>query len=257
MNDFEIDKERFGQFLAEERKRRGLTQKELAQRLFVSDKAVSKWERGLSLPDVALLIPLGKELGVTVTELLEGRRLETSAGMGMEKVEHLVKQALSLSAETPEPERENWGRRLALWVSCLLIVLGEYGVLLAVDRRFPLEHLHQGSSVTMVFLAALFSAWFWLKARERLPAYYDENPISVYSDGILRMSMIGVHFNNRNWPHILRAMRVWSLIALVTLPAVYTLLELLLGMFTGSLVMLFLFLGGLFLPVFLLGRKYQ
>lgn len=257
MNDFAIDKARFGQFLAEERKRRGLTQKELAERLFVSDKAVSKWERGLSLPDVSLLIPLGKELGVTVTELLEGRRLETSAGMGMEKVEHLVKQALSLSAETPEPERRGWGKRLALWVSCVLIALGEYGVILAFDQRFPLGHLHQGSSVTMVFLAALFSAWFWLKAKERLPAYYDENPISVYSDGILRMSMVGVCFNNRNWPHILRAMRVWSLTALVALPAVYTLLEVLLGLFIGSFVMLALFLGGLFLPVFWLGRKYQ
>lgn len=257
MNDFEIDKERFGQFLAEERKRQGLTQKELAQRLFVSDKAVSKWERGLSLPDVALLIPLGKELGVTVTELLEGHRLESASGMGMAEVEHLVKKTLSLSVETPEPKRKNWGQRLALLVSCFLAALGEYGVLLAVDRRFPLEHLHQGSSVTMVFLAALFSAWFWLKARERLPAYYDENPISVYSDGIFRMSMIGVCFNNRNWPHILRAMRIWSAAALVVIPALYTLLEVLLGAYVGSMVMLFLFLGGLFLPVFLLGRKYQ
>ena len=47
MND--IDKERFGGFLAQLRREQGLTQKELAERLFVSDKAVSKWERGISL----------------------------------------------------------------------------------------------------------------------------------------------------------------------------------------------------------------
>lgn len=44
----EIDKERFGAFLARLRKERGMTQRELADRLHVSDKAVSKWERGVS-----------------------------------------------------------------------------------------------------------------------------------------------------------------------------------------------------------------
>ena len=45
---FEIDKERFGEFVAGLRKEKGLTQKELSERLFVSDKAVSKWESGVS-----------------------------------------------------------------------------------------------------------------------------------------------------------------------------------------------------------------
>lgn len=54
------------------RKERGMTQKDLAARLNVTDKAVSKWERDLSLPDVALLLPLAEALGVTVTELLGG-----------------------------------------------------------------------------------------------------------------------------------------------------------------------------------------
>ena len=44
---FEIDKTQFGEFLASQRKRKGYTQKELAQKLFISDKAVSKWERGV------------------------------------------------------------------------------------------------------------------------------------------------------------------------------------------------------------------
>lgn len=46
---YEIDREAFGQFLSKTRKSKGLTQKQLAQQLFVSDKAVSKWERGDSL----------------------------------------------------------------------------------------------------------------------------------------------------------------------------------------------------------------
>lgn len=47
---YEIDKEAFGKFLAQQRKAKGYTQKALAEKLFVSDKAVSKWERSLSMP---------------------------------------------------------------------------------------------------------------------------------------------------------------------------------------------------------------
>lgn len=73
---YEMDKAAFGAFLAGLRKQKGMTQKELASRLFVSDKAVSKWERGLSIPDVTLLEPLAEQLEVTVTELLRARRME-------------------------------------------------------------------------------------------------------------------------------------------------------------------------------------
>ena len=54
---YQIDKTSWGAFVARLRKEKGLTQKELAQRLLVSDKAVSKWETGTSLPDTQLLIP--------------------------------------------------------------------------------------------------------------------------------------------------------------------------------------------------------
>lgn len=45
---YDIDKQRFGAFIASLRKERGMTQKQLAQQLFISDKAVSKWETGVS-----------------------------------------------------------------------------------------------------------------------------------------------------------------------------------------------------------------
>jgi len=61
-----IDNKKFGVFLTQLRKQKGYTQKELAEKLFISDKAVSKWERGLSMPDVALLPPLANILDVTV-----------------------------------------------------------------------------------------------------------------------------------------------------------------------------------------------
>ena len=69
-----LEKEKFGAFVSALRKEQKLTQKELAQRLHTSDKAVSKWETGTCLPDVSLLMPLAEVLGVTVTELLRGNR---------------------------------------------------------------------------------------------------------------------------------------------------------------------------------------
>ncbi len=64
-----IDKQKFGTFIAMLRKEKGITQKELAEQLFISDKAVSKWETAASVPNIDLLIPLANLLGVTVTEL--------------------------------------------------------------------------------------------------------------------------------------------------------------------------------------------
>ena len=54
---YELDKKKFGSFVASLRREQGLTQKELAQGLYISDKAVSKWETGVSIPDTALLVP--------------------------------------------------------------------------------------------------------------------------------------------------------------------------------------------------------
>lgn len=68
--------ETIGKFIQEKRKEKNLTQKELALKLGVTDKAVSKWERGLGCPDVSILEILSNELGVSILELLKGRTIE-------------------------------------------------------------------------------------------------------------------------------------------------------------------------------------
>ncbi len=64
----------FGEFLYELRKEKGMTQAELAQLLSVTNKAVSKWETGEAMPETALLMPISRIFGVSVDELLDGKR---------------------------------------------------------------------------------------------------------------------------------------------------------------------------------------
>ena len=68
----------FGEFLYGLRKEKGLTQAELAEALGVTNKAVSKWETGEAMPETSLLIPISRIFGVSVDELLNGRRAEKS-----------------------------------------------------------------------------------------------------------------------------------------------------------------------------------
>ncbi len=68
--------EAMGKFIASLRKEKNMTQKDLADKLYVSDRAVSKWERGLNFPDITLLKKLSEVLGVSLTELLNGERMD-------------------------------------------------------------------------------------------------------------------------------------------------------------------------------------
>ena len=70
-----MDQVKIGRFIAELRKEKGLTQAQLAEHFEVSNKAVSKWETGKSLPDASIMIDLCNLLGITVNELLSGERI--------------------------------------------------------------------------------------------------------------------------------------------------------------------------------------
>lgn len=74
-----MDSHKFGEFIQTLRKERGWTQAELAQRLHVTDKAVSKWERGSGFPDIKLIEPMADTLGVSILEIMKSERIDESA----------------------------------------------------------------------------------------------------------------------------------------------------------------------------------
>ncbi len=129
-----MDKTQLGAFIAERRKALGLTQKDLAARLHVTDKAVSKWERGLSYPDVTLLQPLADVFGLTVTELMS---CTPHAEAGEEtREERAMKDVLQLSADSVAATRKKGRRWIAVLAAvCLLLA----AALFLLTRPVPLS----------------------------------------------------------------------------------------------------------------------
>lgn len=119
-----MNKERFGTFIAQRRRELGLTQRDLAQALHLTDKAVSKWERGLSYPDVTLLEPLAAKLELTVGELM-ACRLEAAAPEA--EKEEPMETLMTISKDTVRRERRRSWRRLA----GVLVLLAAAGAVIA------------------------------------------------------------------------------------------------------------------------------
>lgn len=253
---YEIDKEKFGSFVASLRKEKGLTQKELADRLYISNKAISKWETGVTIPDVSMLIPLAEALDISVTELLKCHRIEDSP-LDTTQTEELVKQVIGLSEQEQRKYRpDRWKRGLQL-LMCALIGCAEIWLMLLYGYRW--EEISLALS-TMMLLLALFGGYFCSFVPDRLPSYYDSHRISTFSDGFFRMNVPGIYFNNSNWPYIVRSVQLWAMIGLATAPALYFLCRQLFPGFVSTVwtfVLLLFALGGLFIPIVVVARKYE
>lgn len=142
-----MDQIKIGKFIAEERKAKKYTQRELADKLSISDKTISKWERGNGFPEVSLLLPLCNELEITVNELLSGERLQATdyKKKAEENMVNLVREAqeskkkivlsamvagLTIIAAVPlfilsgMLDMENWIRVLLIVIGLVVIVGG-------------------------------------------------------------------------------------------------------------------------------------
>lgn len=106
-----------GCFIAQLRKELGLTQKELAEKLEVTDKAISRWETGKGLPDTSLLKPLAEILGVSVGELLSGKRMDDSQIKS--QADHIILESLGY-----EERQEKWKGILRYVFLGILVALG-------------------------------------------------------------------------------------------------------------------------------------
>lgn len=251
---YQISNEKFGLFVLEMRKEKKLTQKELAEKLFVSDKTVSKWERGLSMPNVALLIPLAEVLEITVTELLRGERMASNETLDTSEVEGLVVSSLDLTIQhTLSQRRKKW--MIAFFV-CLLIASIE-GIILFLGETYIVTREH----IFMVMgLMAIFSGWLCFFAKELLPNYYDNNKVNYYTQGVVRIHMPGLSFNNSNWNYIGIVLKIGTLATMILYPLLCLLVSQLTRIEVWETIknsLLLAMLGGMLIATYIVGKKYE
>lgn len=111
-----MEVKKIGEFIAYNRKNKGLTQEQLGEKLGVSNKTISRWENGNYMPDLSLLKPLSEELGITLNELLSGEKIEN---------EKLIEQAeISLinTIDYSKQKIEKEHNKISIWIMIIGII---------------------------------------------------------------------------------------------------------------------------------------
>lgn len=109
-----MNQEKIGKFIAENRKLKKMTQVQLAEKLGVSDRSVSKWENGRCMPDLSLFEPLCTELGITINELLSGEKINQE--QYQEELEKNIVNTIDYSQKQIEGQKQK--------ISFIIMIVG-------------------------------------------------------------------------------------------------------------------------------------
>ena len=218
-----MDAKKVGEHIAVLRKEKGLTQLELALQLHVTDKAVSRWERGVGLPDIQTIEPLAQALGVEVLEIIRGEELpQQHQGAAVDETLAFVRESEKLRRK--EGSLLLWGAVLsfagAVFFAVMLAVVMRYAPTESRNLWAVLSALPAALALTVVLSVALLAA-------ERLPlALLVERTAALYLVYVVL---------------VLLAFRVTGVYTLTTPPTALVLLRLLLypaGLTALNLLML-------------------
>ena len=123
-----MDQLKIGKFIADCRKQKNLTQMQLSEKLGITDKAISKWERGIAMPDSSIMLELCDILGISVNELLSGEKI--SMENNNQKNEQLL---LEMAKELENKNKTIWSSMRAIMIISITALFA--GIFLAA---FPL-----------------------------------------------------------------------------------------------------------------------
>ena len=154
---------KIGKFIAECRKTKNLTQMQLAETLNITDRAVSKWERGLALPDSSIMLTLCNILGITVNDLLNGEKVD---------MDNYTSELESKVIELVREKEKNDKRLLTLEV-----VLGVLSTVILFVPIFcaaflPIEDWQRVILIFAGFIPAFIGFFFTLRI-EQVAGYYE------------------------------------------------------------------------------------
>ena len=158
-----MDQIKIGAFIAERRKIKNLTQAQLAEKMNVTDRAVSKWERGRCLPDSAIMLDLCHELGISVNDLLYGEVIT------MENTnEKYEKQLLELVKQKEEADKRLLLVEIIIGIFAIAVMLG----LCVIAAYAPIEDWLRITLIIIGFVPVLVLTPFMLKI-EQTAGYYE------------------------------------------------------------------------------------
>ncbi|MBR6392783.1 MAG: helix-turn-helix domain-containing protein, partial [Eubacterium sp.] len=158
-----MDQLKTGMFISELRKEKSLTQAQLAEKLGITDRAVSKWETGRSLPDAAIMLELCEILGITVNELLSGERLN------MEQFDKKFEEnLLEMKKQKEESDRKLLRAEIAL---------GSISSVFFLAIIFIASYLEMPGAVRVLLIAVSFVLFFigvfYCVRIEQVAGYYE------------------------------------------------------------------------------------
>ena len=195
-----MDQIKIGRFIAERRKLQGLTQAQLAEKLNITDRAVSKWETGRSLPDAALMLALCEILGISVNEFLSGEKVTMENNQ--EKNEQLL---LEMAKEIERKNKTIWS---AMWIIMIVSILALFAGLFAAAFFVP-DGPWQLVVILAVVVVFLIPCFYALKLEVSVGAYKCKNCgaeiVPTYKEALGAMHMGTTRYlkcpkcNKRTW----------------------------------------------------------
>ncbi len=155
-----------GKFIAECRKQKNLTQMQLAEKLGITDKAISKWERGVAMPDTSIMLELCEILGISVNELLSGEKINMENNN--QKNEQLL---LEMATELEKKNKTIWH---AMWTIMTVSIIGLIGGL-AIIAFFMPEGPWMLVAILALCVVFLIPCFYALKLEVSVGAYKCKN----------------------------------------------------------------------------------
>ena len=195
-----MDQVKIGKFIAACRKNQNLTQMQLAEKLNITDRAVSKWETGKSLPDTSIMLELCDALKITVNELLSGEIMNMENDN--QKTEQLL---LDMAKELEKKNKTIWN---AMWTIMTVSIIGLIGGLAIISVFMP-----EGPWMLVAILALcvifLIPCFYALKLEVSVGAYKCKNCgheiVPTYTEALNAMHMGTTRYlkcpkcNKRTW----------------------------------------------------------
>ena len=161
-----MDQLKIGKFIAECRKQKNLTQMQLAEKLGITDKAISKWERSIAMPDTSIMLELCDILGISVNELLSGEKI--SMENNNQKNEQLL---LEMAKELEKKSKTIWN---AMWTIMTVSIIGLIGGL-AIIAFFMPEGPWMLVAIISLCVVFLIPCFYALKLEVSVGAYKCKN----------------------------------------------------------------------------------